>query len=252
VAPHSLRAVTPQELSAIVALAHDGVVHLHIAEQTREVEECVAWSGRRPIEWLLENQPVGERWCLVHATHATAAELAGIAARRAVVGLCPITESSLGDGIFPAVPFHAHHGRMGVGSDSNILLDAAAELCTLEYSQRLAHRSRNVLAAGAGASTGRSLFEAALTGGSQVLGERQAAMGLAPGCPLNLVSLNARHPALLERRGDEIMDSWIFAAGRGAIDCVWRAGERLVSGGRHRDRDALIARYAQALRRLRA
>jgi formiminoglutamate deiminase len=252
VAPHSLRAVTPQELSAIVALAHDGVVHLHIAEQAREVEECVAWSGRRPIEWLLENQPVGERWCLVHATHASAAELAGIAARRAVVGLCPITESSLGDGIFPAVPFHAHHGRMGVGSDSNILLDAAAELCTLEYSQRLAHRSRNVLAGGAGASTGRSLFDAALAGGSQVLGERQAATGLAPGCPLNLVSLNAGHPALLERRGDEIMDSWIFAAGRAAIDCVWRAGERLVSGGRHRDRDALIARYAQALRRLRA
>jgi formiminoglutamate deiminase len=252
VAPHSLRAVTPQELSAIVALAHDGVVHLHIAEQAREVEECVAWSGRRPIEWLLENQPVGERWCLVHATHASAAELAGIAARRAVVGLCPITESSLGDGIFPAVPFHAHHGRMGVGSDSNILLDAAAELCTLEYSQRLAHRSRNVLAAGAGASTGRSLFDAALAGGSQALGERQAATGLAPGCPLNLVSLNAGHPALLERRGDEIMDSWIFAAGRGAVDCVWRAGERLVSGGRHRDRDALITRYAQALRRLRA
>ncbi|TLZ32492.1 MAG: formimidoylglutamate deiminase, partial [Gammaproteobacteria bacterium] len=131
VAPHSLRAVTPEELGAVVQLAQGGLIHIHVAEQTREVEECVAWSGRRPLEWLLEREAVDEHWCLVHATHATAAELAGVAARRAVVGLCPLTEASLGDGIFPAAAFLAQHGRIGIGSDSNILLDAAEELRTL-------------------------------------------------------------------------------------------------------------------------
>jgi len=253
VAPHSLRAVTPEELSRVVSLAPGGPVHIHIAEQIREVEECVAWSGRRPIEWLLENQPLGPGWCLVHATHATDAELAGIAARRAVVGLCPITESSLGDGIFPAARFRDARGRIGIGSDSNIMLDAAAELRTLEYSQRLAERSRNVLAAGEGVSTGRSLFDAALAGGRQALeGEGGGpATGIAPGQSLDVFTLSPGAPALLERREDEILDSWIFAAGREAIDCVWRAGVKLVEGGRHRDRDALVQRYGQALRRLR-
>jgi formimidoylglutamate deiminase len=254
VAPHSLRAVTPQELAAIVRLGQAGVVHLHIAEQVREVEECLAWSGRRPIEWLLDSEPVGARWCLVHATHATATELEGIAARGAVAGLCPITESSLGDGIFAAADFRALGGRIGIGSDSNIQLDAAAELRTLEYSQRLAQRARNVLAAGTDASTGRTLFEDALAGGWQALHADAAASprGLARGASLDVVTLAGGHPALIERRDDELLDSWIFSGGRELIDCVWRAGERVVSGGRHRDRDALIARYARALRKLRA
>ena len=254
VAPHSLRAVTPQELSAVVSLAAGGPVHIHIAEQVREVEECVAWSGRRPIEWLLEKEPVRAGWCLVHATHATDAELAGIAARRAVVGVCPITESSLGDGIFRAARFLKAQGRIGIGSDSNIMLDAAAELRTLEYSQRLAERARNVLAAGEGDSTGRSLFDAALAGGRQALqgAANDPAPGLAPGQSLDVFTLSSGHPALIERRDDEVLDSWIFAAGREAIDCVWRAGVRLVEGGRHRDRDALVQRYGEAVRRLRA
>jgi len=206
IAPHSLRAVTPQELSALLQLGSPGVVHLHIAEQIREVEECVAWSGRRPIEWLIDSQPVGSRWCLVHATHATASELEAIAACGAVVGLCPITESSLGDGIFAAAELRARGGRFGIGSDSNIQLDDVA------------------------------------------LNPR----GLVRGAWFDVVTLAANHPVLLERRGDELLDSWIFAGGRELIDCVWRAGERVVSGGRHRDRDALIARYGRALRTLRA
>jgi len=252
VAPHSLRAVTPQELAAVATIAQRGVIHLHIAEQLREVEECVAWSGRRPIAWLLEHQAVDERWCLVHATHAAEAELTGIAARGAVVGLCPITEANLGDGIFPAARFRVQHGRIGIGSDSNIMLDAAAELRTLEYSQRLTARARNVLAAGSGASTGRCLFDAALAGGRQALRGTQGETGLCAGAPLDLITLAVGHPALLARQEDELLDSWIFAAGREAIDCVWRAGERVVSGGRHRHRDAAVARYATALRRLRA
>jgi formimidoylglutamate deiminase len=251
VAAHSLRAVTPAQLTAVVALAHGRVIHIHIAEQMKEVEECLAWSGRRPVEWLLENQPVDERWCLVHATHATQTELGEVAKRGAVVGLCPVTEANLGDGIFPAAAFFAQAGRIGIGSDSNIVLDAAEELRLLEYSQRLAQRARNVLAAGSGASTGRSLFEAALCGGAQVLyPEERKATGLAAGAPLNVVSLAAAHPGLLARREDEILDSWIFAGGRAVIDCVWRAGAKVVSGGRHRDRDRIVARYGHALRRL--
>jgi formiminoglutamate deiminase len=255
VAPHSLRAVTAAELAEVLPLARGGVVHIHIAEQTREVEECLAWCGRRPVEWLLDEQPVDSRWCLVHATHVTAAELAGIAQRAAVVGLCPLTESSLGDGIFPAAEFLAQRGRIGIGSDSNILLDAADELRTLEYSQRLALRARNVLASGAGASTGRSLFEHALAGGRQALhgpAAGAAAGGLTVGASCDVLSLAAAHAALLERRGDEILDSWIFAGGRSVIDCVWRAGVKVVSNGRHHDRDAIVARFARTLKHLRA
>jgi len=252
VAPHSLRAVTFEELPAVVALAAGGPVHIHIAEQEREVAECVAWCGRPPIERLFEATAVDDRWCLVHATHANPAELARIAAAGAVVGLCPITEASLGDGVFPAPEFQALGGRLGIGTDSNVLLDAGAELRALEYSQRLTRRARNVLAAESGHSTGRSLFDAALAGGAQALGVRgdRAPSGLAAQAPFDLVSLDAAHPALIERCEDEVLDSWIFAAGREVIDCVWRAGERVVSGGRHHRRDAILARYRQVMKAL--
>src|SRR5581483_4465368 len=181
IAAHSLRAVTPEELTWLVQAAGDNLVHIHIAEQIKEVEDCKAWSGQRPVEWLLEHSPVGERWCLVHATHVTQTELEGIAATGAVIGLCPITEANLGDGIFPARAFLERAGRIGIGSDSNVLLDGAEELRTLEYSQRLAHRARNVLAPKPGSSSGRSLFDAVLAGGAQALG---CASGFAPGACL--------------------------------------------------------------------
>ncbi|HUA88883.1 MAG TPA: formimidoylglutamate deiminase, partial [Steroidobacteraceae bacterium] len=250
IAPHSLRAVTPEELAAILPLAGTGPVHIHIAEQVKEVEDCLKWSGRRPVEWLLEHAPVDARWCLVHATHATPAELQGIAASGAVAGLCPMTEASLGDGIFPAVAFTAGGGRYGIGSDSNVRLDAAEELRLLEYSQRLEHRARNVLAGAGGASTGRALFDAALAGGAQALGTRAPAPGLAPGAWLNLVSLRAHDAALTGRRGDEVLDSWIFCGGRQAVDCVWRAGAKVVRDGRHHRHEALRQRYAAAVGRL--
>lgn len=253
VAPHSLRAVTPQELPAVVSLASGGPVHIHIAEQVREVEDCVAWCGRRPIELLFETVAVDGKWCLVHATHATQSELERIAAAGTVIGLCPVTEASLGDGVFPALEFQGRGGRLGIGSDSNVLIDAGAELRALEYSQRLTRRARNVLAGGSGHSTGRSLFDAALAAGAQALGALAAGtspVGLAAHAPLDLVSLDAAHPALIERREDEILDSWIFAAGREAIDCVWRAGEKVVSEGRHRGRDAIVVRYRRAMKTL--
>jgi formiminoglutamate deiminase len=254
VAAHSLRAVTPEELATVVRLGQGGVIHIHIAEQLREVEDCLAWSGgQRPIEWLLAHEDVDEYWCLVHATHATPAELAAVASSGAVVGLCPITEASLGDGIFPAARFLGERGRFGIGSDSNIRLDAAEELRLLEYGQRLEHRARNVLAVAGGASTGRSLFEAALEGGWQVLQGGAAGSGgpgLAVGASLDLVSLSAADPSLVARAEDELLDSWIFSAGRAAVDCVWRAGVKLVNGGEHHARARLRARYAAALQRL--
>jgi len=247
VAPHSLRAVTPDELTWLLDLGRHGVVHIHIAEQTREVDDCLAWSGRRPVQWLLEHAQVDERWCLVHATHIDDSELQAVARSGAVVGLCPITEANLGDGIFPGAAFLARQGRFGVGSDSNVLLDAAEELRLFEYSQRLAHRARNVLAAVPDRSTGRALFDAALAGGAQAL---RSGAGLVAGAWLDLVSLNAEDPALAQRREDEVLDSWIFAGGRRLVDCVWRAGEKVVSNGRHRQREAIADRYRRTLKRL--
>ena len=146
VAPHSLRAVAPGDLPGL--LAGDGPVHIHVAEQMREVEDCVAWSGQRPVAWLLDHAPVDGRWCLVHATHMDGAEVAGLAASGAVAGLCPITEANLGDGIFAGPGFLAAGGRWGVGSDSNVEISAPGELRLFEYSQRLAGRVRNVVAGG--------------------------------------------------------------------------------------------------------
>ncbi len=169
IAPHSLRAVTPQELAAVVALAPGGPIHIHAAEQVKEVEDCVAWSGARPVEWLLEHANVDDRWCLIHATHMNDEETTALAGSGAVAGLCPVTEANLGDGTFAAPQFLGHGGRFGVGSDSNVLIGIADELRQLEYAQRLFHRRRNVLAA-PGRSNGRALFEHALAGGSAALG----------------------------------------------------------------------------------
>jgi formiminoglutamate deiminase len=244
IAPHSLRAVTPQELDALVDLAPSGPIHIHIAEQMREVEDCLAWSGQRPVDWLLDHAPVDGRWCLVHATHMTAPETARLANSGAIAGLCPITEANLGDGIFPAVDFLAGGGRFGIGSDSNVLIDASEELRLLEYGQRLAHRGRNLLTGHGQTHGGMALFQAALAGGAVALG---AGTGLAPGAPLDLVSLDADHPSLVGRKAEAAVDSWVFAAGRGAVDCVWRRGDKLVSRGKHRSRTAILGRYRKAI-----
>ncbi|MCW3838438.1 formimidoylglutamate deiminase [Sphingomonas canadensis] len=247
IAPHSLRAATPDELRAILPVADGRPVHIHIAEQLREVEDCLGWSGRRPVEWLLGEMPVDPDWCLVHATHITPGEREALAASGAAAGLCPVTEANLGDGIFPAAAFLDAGGRIGVGTDSNVRIDAAEELRLLEYGQRLTARARNVLAQD-GTSTGGRLFRAALSGGGQALG---APSGLAPGNWADIVSLDASDPALADRSGDALLDSWIFAARR-PVDCVWRMGAKQVSGGRHRHREAIEARFRAALARLTA
>jgi formimidoylglutamate deiminase len=243
VAPHSLRAVTAEELQAVVALAPGGPIHIHAAEQTKEVEDSLAWSGARPVEWLLDHADIDSRWCLVHATHMTEAETTGLAKSKAVAGLCPITEANLGDGVFPAEAYLIAQGRFGIGTDSNVLIDPAGELRALEYAQRLTKRARNVLAPEAGCSTGRTLFDGALAGGFQALGVE--APLLAQGHPADFITLKADDTALIGRQGDAILDSWIFAGGQ--VDCVWRRGGKLVEGGRHFDRERIRARYRRAV-----
>jgi formimidoylglutamate deiminase len=236
IAPHSLRAVTQDQLAAILPLAANGPIHIHVAEQVKEVEDCIAWSGCRPVQWLLDHAPVDHHWCLIHATHMTDEESRAMAATRAIAGLCPITEANLGDGIFNAPAFFGAGGRFGVGSDSNVLIGAAEELRQLEYSQRLGQRARNVMATPATQSTARALFEGALAGGSQALG---VCGGLAVGCPADIVSLAAGHLALASRSGDAMLDSWVFGSRRSAVDCVWTSGRKVVTNGRHHQAESV-------------
>jgi formiminoglutamate deiminase len=247
VAPHSLRAVTPDELREVVPLARSGPVHIHVAEQVREVDDCLTWSGRRPVDWLLDHQPVDSRWCLIHATHTSAAERCRISSRGAVVGLCPITEANLGDGIFDARAFREAGGLFGIGTDSNVLIDAAGELRQLEYTQRLTARGRNVLASAPHFSTGRTLFEDSLRAGAQALGVPGS--GLAIGHPADIITLATDHPATVSRIDDRLLDSWIFAARCGVIDRVWVRGREVVVGGRHAARETFERRFRNVLER---
>jgi formiminoglutamate deiminase len=235
IAPHSLRAVTPDELAALTTLASpDTPIHIHISEQTGEVAECLAWSGARPIQWLLGHANVAPNWCLVHATHTDAAERAGMAASDAVVGLCPITEANLGDGIFPA---HNYKGPTGIGSDSNVLISVAEELRMLEYSQRLAARQRNVLAGEIHRATATAMLASAVAGGAQAMG---MPAGIAPGAPANLFTLAGDAP-------DIALAQAVFATRSPQIQNVWVRGRQIVSDGRHplaerakRDFDAVV------------
>ncbi|RWP37663.1 formimidoylglutamate deiminase [Mesorhizobium sp.] len=248
IAPHSLRAVTPEQLENIATMAPGGPIHIHIAEQVKEVEDCLAWSGARPVEWLLANARVDGRWCLIHATHMTETETAAMAKSGAIAGLCPITEANLGDGTFAAPLFKQHGGRFGVGSDSNVLIGLPDELRQLEYSQRLAHRARNLLAV-AGGSTGRALFDAALDGGSAALGAGPSR--IAAGALADFISLDGKHPSFAGRTGDAVLDTWIFANGS-KVDCVWVHGKKLVSSGRHARRDSIAERFRKVMTALSA
>jgi len=238
--------VTREELSRVIALAATGPIHIHAAEQTKEVEDSLAWSGKRPVAWLLDEIGLDARWCLVHATHMTADETSRLAASGAVAGLCPITEANLGDGIFPMADYFAAGGAFGLGTDSNVLIDAAGELCALEYAQRLVHRARNVLAPAPGKSTGRSLFDGALAGGARALGLGR--VGLCVGASADFLSFDISSPSFGGRRDDAILDSWIFAGG--TVDCVWRRGRKVVTAGQHVLRALVRERYLCVITRL--
>jgi len=248
VAPHSLRAVTPDELAAVIALAPRGApIHVHAAEQAREVADCVAWSGAHPVEWLLGHAGVDARWCVVHATHMTAGETRGLAASRAVAGLAPTTEADLGDGTFPARDFLDVGGAFGVGSDSNTLIDPFAELRQLEWSQRLARLKRNVLGTRE-LPVGQSLHTRAARGGAQALG--RAAGAIAPGCSADFVVLDGNDPALGGQDPDTLLDAAIFGPCRKPVRDVMVGGRWVVRDGRHPREDAVLAAYRAALAHL--
>lgn len=250
VAPHSLRAVSPEGLKAVLEAAPTCPVHMHVSEQTREVDDCLAWCGRRPVEWLLDATEVDARWCLIHATHMTDDEARALAATGAVAGLCPITEANLGDGVFNATVYLPAGGRFGIGTDSNVEITAAGELRQLEYSQRLAFRARNVLAQREGDSIGAGLYRAAAVGGARALAH--GAGRLAPGEPADFVVLDRSHPDLAHVAGDRWLDAYVFCAGKAAIDRVIVAGVTQVEGGRHRRHDAIARRYRATMARLAA
>ena len=166
----------------------------------------------------------------------------------AVAGLCPLTEGSLGDGTFNGEMFLHAQGRFGIGTDSNIQIDAPAELRQLEYSQRLKHQARNVMTRVEGESTGRSLYTSGLAGGAQALGRNIGALAL--GHRADIVVLDAGHPDLAGARDDMVLDIYVFTAGRGLIDTVIAGGIDVVSDGRHRSREAIARRYRQVVSRL--
>ena len=249
IAPHSLRAVTPEALRDVIAANPKGPIHIHAAEQVREVQDCVAAVGKPPVAWLLDNANIDQRWCLIHATHMTPEETRALAASGAVAGLCPLTEASLGDGIFDGARFLEHGGRFGVGTDSNIQIEAAAELRQLEYTQRLRDRSRNVLPQREGESTGTRLYTSALGGGAQALGRDIGA--IEAGKRADIVVLDASHPDLAGGQ-HTWLDAYVFVAGRALIKSVIVGGEAVVSDGQHTRRDAITARYRKAVARLAA
>ena len=241
VAPHSLRAVTPDELNFAAQLLPDAPLHIHISEQVKEVEDCIAWSGQRPVEWLLNHQDLSSRWCLIHATHMNDTETKGVANAGAIAGLCPVTEANLGDGTFNAPCFHEHDGQFGIGSDSNVLIGIGDELRQYEYSQRLQHRARNVLAQSEG-STGRAVFDGAVQGGNISMGRAQD--GLKNGAYADFLSLDMQR--LPDTKGDTILDAWIFA-GRASVSDVWVRGKKQVENGRHAMRDVAELAFQQTI-----
>lgn len=250
IAPHSLRAVPPEALEAAVAGLHvvdaTAPVHIHVAEQAKEVEDCRAWCGARPVQWLLANAPVDARWCLVHATHMTRRETRELAASGAVAGLCPTTEANLGDGLFPLPAYLAHGGRLGIGSDSQVSVSPVEELRWLEYGQRLSLKRRNVAADGA--STGGRLMRLALAGGAQALARPIGA--IAPGHRADLVVLDSEHPILTGRRGDAALDAYVFSGNVSPVRDVMVGGRWVVRDGRHADETRIADAYRATLRRL--
>jgi formimidoylglutamate deiminase len=246
---HSLRAVPPQALQEVLALSEDSkTIHIHIAEQELEVAAARQHLERRPIEWLLENARVDDRWCLVHATHATPEELAGVAAVEAIIALCPTTEANLGDGIFPLQVWLDAGGAFAIGSDSHVMLSPAEELRWLEYQARLAGRRRNALASDAGQSTGAMLWRRACEAGARASGRRIGALEVGARADIVVLDLNA--PLFAGRSDDAIIDTFVFASGQEVVRDVMVAGRWLVQEGRHYAETAVSAGYKRAMTKL--
>ena len=249
-APHSLRAVSIGQLDELArALPAGRPLHIHIAEQALEVQQCLDAIGRRPVEWLLDQAEVDARWCLVHATHLSAGEVAALAHSGAVAGLCPTTEANLGDGLFPLAPYLAAGGRFGIGSDSHVSQSPVEELRWLEYGQRLQHGRRNIVASPGRRDVAAGLWQDALLGGAQASGRRLGV--LAPGRRADLLVLDGAHPNLDGAAPDDVLGRFLFCGNDNLVRDVLAGGRWTVRNGRHPDQDTIAARYKTALRQLR-
>jgi formimidoylglutamate deiminase len=245
---HSLRAVPQAAIETVIEYARTELpaapLHIHIAEQQREVNECITFTGQSPVEWLFNHCEVDERWCLVHATHATPEQLEVIARSGATVVLCPTTEANLGDGVFRFAEFAARGGQFAIGSDSQVTVDPFQELQLLEYGQRLTQRRRNIAANDQQAHTGAALFQASLAGGRAAVG--QDCGRIAAGCGADLIVVNTDDSRLLDLTEDELLDAIIFAGPRSPIQDVMVAGEWRVTAGRHASRTEILAAFREA------
>ncbi|MDP1630792.1 MAG: formimidoylglutamate deiminase [Caulobacter sp.] len=246
---HSLRAVTPRQIEYVLErVSPDIPVHIHVAEQTGEVDDCLTWSGERPVEWLLGRNLLTPRWTLVHATHMTDAEAGRVARAGATVALCPSTEGNLGDGVFNAAAFLRAGGTFGIGSDSHVSTSPVEELRWFEYGRRLQARKR-ALGAGGGEHVGAWLWLAAAASGARPTGRATGVLEV--GAAADIVVLDTDHPALAGREDDLTLDSFVFS-GQGCVREVWTGGVRRVENGRHQARDGVAAAYRKTIERLKA
>lgn len=251
-AHHSLRAVSPEMLAegtkAFRGLIPDGPIHIHAAEQMAEVEGCLAWSGRRPVEWLLENGNLDEHWCLLHCTHVTEAEVQGLARANVVVGLCPTTEANLGDGIFPLVDFFHAGGSFAIGSDSHVVLSMAEELRWLEYVQRLVRRERTLIKSPDIPSVGAMLYEKAVTGGARALGRKTGRIEI--GHRADFLVLDTSMPSMAGRIRDHLLDATIFGPGRNCVRDVVAGGRWVIRNRKHKREAQILENFRKVMAKL--
>lgn len=246
---HSLRAVRQESLQQIAQVAAESFIpmHIHIAEQQREVDECVAVHGQRPVQWLLENFEVAKNWCLVHATHMDADEIKALAQSGAVAALCPSTEANLGDGLFALRDYLNHGGRIAIGSDSHICINPFEELRWLEYGQRLVRQVRNVVSM-RDSHVGSELFTRVLEGGAAASG--QEASGIVAGAPADFVVLSDDDPMLAGHNDASRLDALVFSGYPLPVERVMVNGEWRVIDAMHVDRERSRASYRAAIERM--
>ncbi len=246
-AAHSLRAVGQEDFPELVSLAGNSPIHMHLAEQVAEVEEVLEVWGKRPAEWAIENLPINSQWCLIHCTQMLPHEVKDLAATGTIAGLCPITESNLGDGIFDGLNWLKNGGSLAIGSDSNIRISLSEEIRTLEYSQRLRDKSRASLAT-EDKSTARRIFDEMLIGGAKAANRKTGEIKV--GKWADLISLDENHTNLIQAEGDTILDCFVFSSDDKMVKDVWSAGRHQVKNGHHINRENIIYHYSKVIREL--
>ena len=251
IAPHSLRAISQNLLTEVIgqlATENLAAIHVHISEQTREVDDCLVWSGQRPVEWLFDHFSVNQQWCLIHATHLNKTETSAMAKSGCIAGLCPTTEANLGDGFFNAIDYFSQQGKWAIGSDSHISIDPVEELRWLEYGQRLQTRNRNVLVSEQQRNTGRNLLDGAWQGAALACGRKIGR--IETGYRADFVSLDASHSRLYGRKQDDLLDSWIFSGNENLVKDVYVGGKHVIQNGCHANEASITQKYRQTLDQL--